>query len=169
MSNQTARRLSWSITLTSIAIVAIGLAMSILALIADENHLGPFPHQFFTPLVTIAYGVVGALVATHQPRNPIGWMFCATAFLSALNMLSAGYYLYDQHAMTMGSLPGEAFARWLTVWVWLPNVLLPFTFLLLLFPDGRLLSARLASRRLVQLPLMTDDYHEERSWKPSES
>jgi two-component system NarL family sensor kinase len=139
MSNQTARRLARSITLVSVALVAIGLAMSILALIADENHLGPFPHQFFTPLLTIAYGVVGALVAARQPRNPIGWMFCATGFLSALNMLSAGYSLYDQHVM---AIPGGAFARWLTIWVWLPNVLLPFTFLLLLFPDGRLLAAR---------------------------
>lgn len=139
MSNPTARRLAWSITLTSVALVAVGLAMSILALLADENHLGPFPHQFFTPLLTIAYGVVGALVATRHPRNPIGWMFCATGFLSALNMLSAGYSLYDQYAMT---IPGGELTRWLTIWVWLPNVLLPFTFLLLLFPDGRLLSAR---------------------------
>jgi two-component system NarL family sensor kinase len=139
MSNQTARRLAWSITLTSVALVAIGLAMSILALIADENHLGPFPHQFFTPLLTIAYGVVGALVAARHPHNPIGWMFCATGFLSALNMLSAGCSLYDQHAM---AIPGGDFARWLTIWVWIPNILLPFTFLLLLFPDGRLLSAR---------------------------
>jgi two-component system NarL family sensor kinase len=139
MSNQTARRLAWSITLVSVALVTIGLAMSILALIADENQLGPFPHQFFTPLLTIAYGVVGALVAARHPRNPIGWMFCATGFLSALNMLSAGYSLYDQYAMT---IPGGEFARWLTTWVWIPNVLLPVTFLLLLFPDGRLLSVR---------------------------
>ena len=139
MSKKKARRLAWSITLVSVTLVTIGLAMSIFALIADENHLGPFPHQFFTPLLTFAYGGVGALVATRHPRNSIGWMFCATGVLSALNMLSAGYSLYDQHA---GALPGGEFAQWLTIWVWIPNVLLPVTFLLLLFPDGRLLSAR---------------------------
>ena len=34
------------------------------------------------------------------------------------------------------------FARWLTNWVWLPSQLLPATFVLLLFPDGRLPSPR---------------------------
>ena len=97
---------------------------------------------FFTPLLTVAYGVVGALVVARHPHNPIGWMFCATGVLSALNMLSVGYSLYDQHAVITGSLPGGEFAGWLTIWVWIPNVLLPVTFLLLLFPDGRLLSVR---------------------------
>ena len=142
MSEKTVKRLAWSVVMISIVLVTTGLLFSILALLADKDHLGPFPHQFFTPLLTIAYGVVGVLVATHQPRNLIGWMFCATGFLSALNMLSVGYSLYDQHAMTTGSLPGGEFAQWLTIWVWIPNVLLPVTFLLLLFPDGRLLSVR---------------------------
>ena len=126
----------------SVVLVTIGLVLSILALIADDGQLGPFSHQFFTPMLTIAYGVVGALVASRHPRNPIGWIFCATGFLSALNMLSAGYALYDQLAVTTGSLPGAAFARWLSIWIWIPNVLLPITFVLLLFPDGRLLSTR---------------------------
>ncbi|MCB9437342.1 MAG: histidine kinase [Anaerolineales bacterium] len=139
MSNQTARHLAWSITLISVALVTIGLAMSILALSAAENHLTPFPHQFFTPLLTVAYGVAGTLVATRYPRNLIGWMFCVTGFLSALNMLSVGYSVYDQHIMT---LPGGELAQWLTIWVWIPNVLLPITFLLLLFPDGQLPTTR---------------------------
>jgi hypothetical protein len=33
-------------------------------------------------------------------------------------------------------------ARWFSIWIWIPNVLLPVTFTLLLFPDGKLLSAR---------------------------
>ncbi len=104
-----------------------------------------FSHQFFTPALTIAYCVVGALVASQHPRNPIGWMFCATGLLSALNMLSAGYDLYDRLAGLNGTLPGAALARWLNLWLWLPNTLLPFTFVLLLFPTGRLLSVALAS------------------------
>jgi signal transduction histidine kinase len=142
MSEQTVRRLTWSAVAISVALVTIGLVFSILALIADDEHLGPFPHQFFTPLLTVTYGVVGALVASHHPRNPIGWMFCATGFLSAVNMLAAGYDLYNQHVVTSGSVPGGEIAYWLNAWIWVPNIVLPLTFLLLLFPDGRLVSPR---------------------------
>jgi signal transduction histidine kinase len=142
MSDQTARRLAWSVVMISAVLVMIGLVLSILALMADDEHLGPFPHQFFNPMLTLAYGVVGARVAARHPRNPIGWMFCTTGFLSAVNMLAAGYDLYNQHIVTSGSLPGGEIAYWLNAWIWIPNIVLPLTFLLLLFPDGRLLSPR---------------------------
>ena len=141
MNEQTARRLSWSIALVSVVLTLIGLIFSVLALIADGHH-PTFSHMFFQPILTITYCVVGALVASRQPRNPIGWMFCATGLLSALNMLSAGYALYDRLAVTSGVLPGAVIAHWLTFWIWIPNGLLPITFPLLLFPDGQLLSAR---------------------------
>ena len=138
---RTARRLSWSIAALSFTIMMTGLILSILALAADGGG-PPFSHQFFTPILTITYCVVGALVAARHPQNPIGWMFCFVGFLSALNMLLAGYTLYDDFAVTNGSLPGVAFARWLALWIWLPNIILPVTFALLLFPDGKLLSSR---------------------------
>lgn len=141
MNEQFARRLSWSIAAISILLAFGGLVISILA----QSTAGTgviFSHQFFTPLLTITYCGVGALVASRHPRNPIGWMFCATGFLSAVNMLSAGYALYASVAAPAETLPGAAVARWLTIWIWLPNVLLPVTFLLLLFPVGKLLSPR---------------------------
>src|SRR6185369_8198290 len=95
--------------------------------------------QFFTPILTVTYGVVGALVASRHPRNPIGWIFCVIGFLSALNMLSAGYALYSE--LVNSALPGAALARWFSIWIWIPNALLPITFTLLLFPDGKVLSA----------------------------
>jgi signal transduction histidine kinase len=136
MSEQTARRLSWSIAVFSIILVVSGVVISILALIAD-GQLVLFSHQFVTPVATITFGVVGALVASRHPRNPIGWLFCATGFLSALNMFGTGYVLYDQLAVKNGSLPGADFAQWLDRWVWMLNGLIPTTFVLLLFPDGR--------------------------------
>lgn len=138
MSQLTARRLSWSITCFSIVVVLSGLIMSIIARTANGNQ-ATFSHQFFTPLLTSTYCVVGALVASRHPRNPIGWMFCTIGFLSALNMFSAGYALYGELTMP---LPGTALARWFSIWIWIPNALLPITFALLLFPDGKFLSAR---------------------------
>src|SRR5690606_14266198 len=141
MSEQTARRLSRSIAVISIIVVTIGWIFSVLALTAD-GHTPTFSHQYFTPVLTIAYCVVGVLVASRHPRNPIGWMFCATGFLTALNMLTAGYDLYDRLDGLNTTLPGVVLARWLNLWLWLPNTLVPFTFVLLLFPTGRLLSVR---------------------------
>lgn len=137
MSQSTARRISWMITFFSIVLVLIGLILSILALTANGNRV-TFSHQFFTPLLTVTYCVIGSLVASRHPRNPIGWMFLATGFLSALNMLSAGYALYSELAHINDPLPGATFARWLTFWIWIPNIILPVTFPLLLFPDGKL-------------------------------
>lgn len=139
MSEKTARYLSRSIAAVAVLLVMTGLVISILALI-DSGRGVTFSHQFFTPLLTVTYGVVGALIASRHPRNPIGWIFCTIGFLSALNMLAAGYALYGE--LVNSALPGAAPARWLSIWVWMPNVLLPFTFTLLLFPDGRLLSKR---------------------------
>jgi len=141
MSEQAARRLSWSIVAVSVIVVMTGLVFSILAPIADGQGV-PLSHQLFTPVATFTYGAVGALVASRHPRNPIGWIFCATGFLSALNMFSVGYVLYDHLAVKSDSLPGTELAWWLDTWVWIPNILLPFTFVLLLFPHGRLPSAR---------------------------
>jgi signal transduction histidine kinase len=138
MSEQTARRLSWSIAVSSIFIVFIGLGISIFALIVSGQGV-TFSHQFFTPPLTITYCAVGALVASRHPRNPIGWMFCAIGFLSAFNMLAAGYALYSELVIP---LPGAALARWFSMWIWIPNVLIPITFVLLLFPDGKLPSPR---------------------------
>lgn len=138
MSEKSARRLSWSIAVIAVVVVLSGLAISILALIVSGQGV-TFSHQFFTPLLTLTYGVVGALVASRHPHNLIGWIFCAIGFLSALNMLSAGYALYGE--LVNSALPGAALARWLSIWIWIPNALLPITFTLLLFPDGKVLSA----------------------------
>ena len=140
MSERTARRLSWSIAVLSVILVMVGLAISILAMVVSGRGV-TFSHQLL-PLLTIAYCIVGALVASHHPRNPIGWLFCATGLLSGLNMLSVGYDLYNRLVIVTGSLPGAAFVAWLSSWLWIPNLLLPITFTLLLFPDGKLLTKR---------------------------
>ena len=138
ISERTARRLSWTIAALSGLLVIAGLLISILALV-DSGKGVTFSHQFFTPILTATYCLVGALVASRHPRNPIGWIYCMIGLLSAVNMLSVGYALYSELATP---LPGAELARWLSRWIWIPDVMLPLTFVLLLFPDGRLLSRR---------------------------
>ncbi len=85
------------------------------------------------------YAVVGALVAARQPRNPIGWLFCAIALSEQTRSLASGYARAALVA-NPGAWPDGVEA----VLVARLAAYLPFTLGLLgllLFPTGRLPSA----------------------------
>jgi hypothetical protein len=84
--------------------------------------------------------VVGAVVVAHRPDNAIGWIFSATGLLSSTGLLALEYAEYA-YLTRPGSLPGAVLAAWFQWW-WLLMFALIFVFTLLLFPTGRLLSAR---------------------------
>ncbi len=87
---------------------------------------------------TLAFGVVGAIVAQHQPRNPIGWLFVAMAAVEGWSGLAYGWASYS---FEVSALPAATYAAWFATWA---SVLAPgfIAFCLLLFPDGRLVSPR---------------------------
>jgi hypothetical protein len=87
-----------------------------------------------------AFMVVGAVIVAHRPRNAIGWIFSAIGLLAATGMLTMEYaaYAYVTHP---GSFPGAILAAWYQWW-WDPMLGLILVFTPLLFPTGRLLSAR---------------------------
>ena len=142
MTQRTIRRLAWSNAALSVVFVTTGLLLSLVALSSGESGAHWAPHQFFNPVITLTFPIVGALIAGRHPRNPIGWMLAATGFLSSLSLLALGTSMYSQAGMTSISPQAADFARWLSAWVWLPEVMIPTTFVLLIFPDGRLLSPR---------------------------
>jgi hypothetical protein len=78
---------------------------------------------------------VGALIAWHQARSPIGWLTLAASTLAALQSLSSGYASYA--AMDHG-LPAERVSAWFASWIGAPS--LGFIVLILLvFPNGQFL------------------------------
>src|SRR5687768_12777725 len=135
-----ARPLAWSIAALSLMLTVAGLALSLWALARGAGQWSLAPHLWFAPATSVTYALVGALVAARHPRNPIGWIMSAVGTSSALTLLSADDLL-ERVSRDVG-LPGLDIARWLNLWIWIPTSLLPLTFLLLLFPDGRLPSAR---------------------------
>ena len=89
----------------------------------------------------VAFALVGALIAARRPENPIGWIFCAAALSLTIAAFATRWseYAVEKHP---GTLPLGHTMTWLAAWSWTPGILLLFTFLLLLFPDGHLPSRR---------------------------
>jgi signal transduction histidine kinase len=91
--------------------------------------------------IAAALVLMGVLLTTRRPEQPIAWGFAATGLLWALSGVA---YPYAVHALVEdpGSLPGGLAAAWVDNWLWLPILVLPMSLLLLVVPDGRLLSPR---------------------------
>lgn len=92
-------------------------------------------------LMAVAFAAVGAVIALRQPENRIGWV-CLGVGISLLVGYSTDPYGSYGRATGSPPLPGAKFFTWLQNWIWIPAVGTVGTFLLLLFPDGRLPSPR---------------------------
>jgi hypothetical protein len=93
-----------------------------------------------TPVLFL-YATVGAIVASRRPENRVGWLFCIAALLVATGTAAEEYARYAL-VTAPGSLPFGLGAAWLRAWVLNAGLFLMFTLLLLLFPNGRIPSAR---------------------------
>jgi hypothetical protein len=83
-----------------------------------------------------AFGVVGALLASRRPSNPLGWIMGIAGLGLALAAFGDTYaYSYVQDPDD--GLPGAALGLWLSSWGWMAAIGPAATFLLLLFPTGR--------------------------------
>jgi signal transduction histidine kinase len=98
---------------------------------------------FLIPVVLIATqtsSTVGAMVASRQPRNPIGWLFLVLSLCIVIGIHSEDYPIYAL-GTNPGSLPAAAWVAWLGMWTFaLAGAALPLV--LLLFPTGRVPSPR---------------------------
>jgi hypothetical protein len=92
----------------------------------------------FVPI--LAFPVVGALIASRRPHNPIGWICLADGFLWMLLNLFDYYSVYG--LAKPGSVPFPVAIAGLSQWLWVPTMGLLAIYLVLLFPDGRLPSRR---------------------------
>ncbi len=88
----------------------------------------------------LAFPLVGALIASKRPKNAVGWLCLAIGLLwTLIGMLD--YYSY-YGASTPDSVPFPVAMAGISDWMWVPAMGLLGTYVLLLFPDGRLPSRR---------------------------
>jgi hypothetical protein len=141
-----AARLSWSLCLLWVALLAAAGVFDFLngpdeGAVGASDPWGTASMDIIYLVVVVAFAFVGALVASRQPKNPIGWMCLAVGLILTLSGAADEYGVYALEA-TADSLSGGEYAAWLSNWLWIPAVFLIATFLVLLFPDGRLPSRR---------------------------
>src|SRR5215204_5350837 len=142
MSGRAAAWLAWSLVTLSVVLLVGGIALDQMArsTALGRPYYGPVEAAFVLATV-LTFSVLGAMIASRQPRNAIGWLFCGIGLVASLNSLSGSYAVYSL-AGGYGPWNLAETAAWYASWSWTLWLYVPTTFLLLLFPDGRLPSPR---------------------------
>jgi hypothetical protein len=118
--------LAWSVCGLTLAFIACAVALAFL----NRSDVA----AVIFPLGLLVSTIVGGLVASRRPENPVGWFFLGSGGCFALAEVAAEYATYGW--------PGAQAMAWLLSWLWLPGVMLLLCFLPLYFPNGRLVSRR---------------------------
>jgi uncharacterized membrane protein YhdT len=143
MSSRGTSWLAWSLAALSVVMFVGSVALWVLA------HSTHVPRSLDADLTTgsllgqalfLVFPLVGALIASRRPENPIGWLCLVDGLLwTTTNML-------DYHSLYVmaspGSVPFPVGLAGVNHWLWVPTVGLLGTYVFLLFPDGRLPSRR---------------------------
>jgi MFS family permease len=135
--------LAWSLAALSVGVFLASFPLYILARSAPvpvswDANLG-LGSQLASALL-LAFPIVGALIASRHPRNPIGWIFLADGLLWLLTGLMDYYSIYG--VASPGSVPFPVGVAGVNNFLWVPAVGLLGTYAIMLFPDGRLPSRR---------------------------
>jgi signal transduction histidine kinase len=143
-TRRTAAWLAWSLWAVCVVLMALALLLDFLTgevYLFDPlaDRLGP-GLAVLTGVLSLVYPTVGALVASRLPSNPIGWIFCGVGLLYTAQRFTQAYADY---ALTENfAFPGGEYMAWFSTLVEFSGLTPAGVFVLLLFPNGRLLSRR---------------------------
>ena len=125
--------LAWSLCILLLALIACAVVLAVL------NGYGLLNVAFLFAVASAT--LVGSLIASRHPKNPIGWFILGHALCFTLGEFSRQYAIYGV-LTEAGSLPAARVMASPPYWIWLPGIILAFSLLPLYFPNGRLLSPR---------------------------
>jgi signal transduction histidine kinase len=125
----------WTLVLTLLVFVFVLGALNDSGMTAEEFFLVPL-----VLLATMTSSTVGALVASRQPRNPIGWLFLGLSLCVVLGVMGEDYPIYAIRT-NPGSLPAPEWVLWVSGWTFgIAGAVVPL--IILLFPSGTVPSRR---------------------------
>ena len=133
LNRRTARSVALFLCALTLVLIACAVALSFQNRYAVEN--------LYFLLTEASAAVVGGLIASRQPRNPVGWFIIGHALCFTLGEFGRQYAIYGV-LTNPGSLPLARAMASPAYWAWFPGLLLMLAFLPLYFPNGRLLSPR---------------------------
>ena len=107
MSHRTAAWLAWSLWALSVALTELSLLLLVLILSHPNTHI--FEWWLGNALVVIDVSV-GAIVASHRPENPVGWLLCLSGVVISADSFAAQYAIYALLAQANSLPAGEAIA-----------------------------------------------------------
>ena len=138
MSRRAVRWLAWGLWTLVLALLVFVLVLGALndtAVTAEEFFLVPL-----VLIATMTSSTVGALVASRQPRNPIGWLFLGLSLCVVLGVMGEDYPIYAIRT-NPGSLPAPEWVLWVSGWTFgIGGAAVPL--IILLFPSGTVPSRR---------------------------
>src|SRR5215203_1918808 len=144
MGRRTAAWLAWSLCVVCVVLIALGLLLDfltgdVLGSFFPDARLG-LSLAVLAGVLALAYPTVGALIASRLSTNPIGWIFCGVGLLYAAQRLTEAYA--DYALLETFALPWGEYVAWFSALAEFSGRILAVVFVMLLFPDGRLLSRR---------------------------
>ena len=138
MNHKNAARLAWALCLLVIIAAFVSSVYALRDRPANDNII-KMGESVVTFIMFVAFGVTGALIISHQPRNVVGWLLMIEATLVFVWPL-------DTYFNNLAQAPANAsfltlMALWLYGWMWLWYIF-PLLFIPLFFPTGKPLTPR---------------------------
>ncbi len=117
--------LAWTFPVLTMTLVAVSLVVEP---VNRSNMVGTLGGS----AVPLAFAFTGAVIASRQPRNGIGWLFCFFSFGIPLETIVTAQM---ESGRQLG--PGWIWLSWTSYWLWAPSLTALITYLPLTFPSGR--------------------------------
>jgi hypothetical protein len=136
MSERTAPRLAWATFALTGCLTTTALVLGLL--VRDHASLA---NGVLNLAFALVYGLFGALIASRQPRNAIGWLLAGIGLFVSATSVSSAYAIYSI-LVAPGRYPAGAAAEQLGSGPLDALLFLLFALILQLLPNGRPLTPR---------------------------
>jgi hypothetical protein len=124
--------LAWALAGLSVAMFLASVVLYVLAYSSQEApSTGGALSDLLLYVPFLAFPIVGAMIASRHPKNPVGWICLAVGLFWMLIAVGEQYEADDTVVIDA-----------LTQAIWVPPIGLLGIYLILLFPDGKLPSRR---------------------------